>query len=196
MGVTEIVAEIERDTASQVERRLAEADASAEAILAQARARVEADVGDAVVRAEPAVRAATARRTNAARLRLQERRDRLMLSRTTAVHEAAGEQLDDLAAGAEPERWAASLRRLLDEALDIVGPHATVRVRTRDAALVADRARDAGATLERLPDDASPGILAVSADGRLEVDATISGRLDRARLALAESVARELGLGG
>lgn len=196
MGVTEIVAEIERETASEVERRLAEADAAAEAILARARAHVEAEIAEAVVRAEPAARAASARRINAARLRLQERRDQLALSRTTTVHEAAVAELDAIAEGADPGRWSASLRRLLDEALGIVGRRAVVRVRARDAVPLADRVRDAHATLERLPDDAPAGLIAVSSDGRLEVDATIRGRLARARLALAESVARQIGLGG
>jgi vacuolar-type H+-ATPase subunit E/Vma4 len=195
MSVTDIIAGIERETAAKIDRRLAEADATAEAILDQARAGVRARVEDAVVRAEPAIRAATARRTNAARARLQERRDQLTLGRATAVHDAARAQLDAIAAGGDPERWARSLRCLLDEALELVGRQAVVRVRDRDASLIAARVREADASLERLPDDAPAGIVAVSSDGRLEVDATLECRLRRARAGLAESVARQLGLG-
>jgi hypothetical protein len=47
-----------------------------------------------------------------------------------------------------------------------------------------------------LDDDAPAGVVALSADGRLEVAATVPVRLERARVRLAETVAASLGLTG
>jgi vacuolar-type H+-ATPase subunit E/Vma4 len=195
MSVADIVREIEVETAVEIEQRLAEADRRADEIREQARAAVRARVEAAVIRAEPAIRAETARRTNAARQRIRERRAEIALTRTTAVHAAASAQLGAIAAGAEPERWAGSLHRLLDEALELVGPEATVGVRDRDAGSVAVWVDAAGGHLDRLADDAPPGLVARSSDGRIEVDATIQVRLDRAHARLAEWLAQQLGLG-
>lgn len=195
MSVAEIIREIDMETAAEIERRLAEADRRAEAVIEQARADVRTRVEAAVARAEPAIRADSARRTNAASQRLRERRAMVALTRTNAVHAAASAQLDAIAGGAEPERWARSLNRLLEEALELVGPEATVRVRDCDAGAIAARVQAAGGRLERLADSAPAGVVARSSDGRIEVDATIHVRLDRARVRLAEWLARHLGLG-
>jgi vacuolar-type H+-ATPase subunit E/Vma4 len=152
-------------------------------------------VETAVARAEPAIRAETARRTNTARQHVRERRAELALTTTTAVHAAARARLDAIASGDQPERWADALRRLLEEALTLVGPGATIRVRSCDAGIVAAGVQAAGGRLERSPAGSPAGVVARAVDGRIEVDATIDVRLDRAHARLAEYLARTLGLG-
>ena len=126
---------------------------------------------------------------------LRERRAELSLDTTTAVHAAARARLDAIAGGAEPDRWASALGRLLEEALELAGPGATVRVRDCDAGIVAACVEAAGGRLECSPDDSPAGVVARSSDGRIEVDATIPVRLDRAHARLAEWLARQLGIG-
>ncbi|HSL34205.1 MAG TPA: hypothetical protein VK871_11185, partial [Candidatus Limnocylindrales bacterium] len=70
MSSAEIVLEVERETAAEVERILAAADRRATEIEEAARDAVRAKVAQAVARSEPAVRADAGRRANEARLRL------------------------------------------------------------------------------------------------------------------------------
>jgi len=194
MTTAAIVADIERETAAEIDRLLADADARAAAIVAAAHDELRLAVGAACARAEPVARLAGARRANAARLRLLDRRADLAIVRSEAVFDEAGRRLAAIAGGADPGRWAAALDRLVDEALGLAGPGATVVVRQADLPYVADRVR--ARAVVSAADDADPGPRATSADGRLEVDATLASRLERARVRLAEAVAAGLGLGG
>jgi vacuolar-type H+-ATPase subunit E/Vma4 len=195
MSVTNIVRQIEAETAVEIGRRLAEADERAAVVQRRARDAVRARVAAEVARAEPAIRAESARRVNAARQRLRDRRAELALDATAAVYAVAREQLDAIAGGAEPERWANALHALLDETLELVGPEPTVRLRDGDADAVVSRVRAVGGRVERLPGESPAGLVAQSSDGRIEVDATIGIRLDRAHARLAEWLAGQLGLG-
>lgn len=193
MSSAEIVLEVERETAAEVERILAAADRRAAEIEEAARDAVRARVAQAVERSEPAVRADAGRRANEARLRLNERRVDLALARTAAVFDAAATELGEIADGGDRERWSAALGRLAREALELTGPGATVRVRLRDAAAISTVVEAAGGRLEPAAEDVPIGVIAVSADGRIEVDATIPVRLERARSRLAEVVAGSIG---
>lgn len=186
-----------------------EADTEAAAIVAAARVRADGLVGEAraaadarlaaaLARAEPAIRAEAVRRVNAARLRLLERRAELIAGRTAAVFQLAGERLAEIADGAQPERWRAALGRLAAEAIELAGPGAEVDVRVADAGSIAATVEAAGARLVALGPDraagaANPGVVVRSSDGRIEVDATLPARLERARHRLAETVAARLG---
>jgi V/A-type H+-transporting ATPase subunit E len=195
MTTAAIVADIERETASEVARILADAEARAAALVDAARTDLRSAVDAARARAEPAARLDAARRINAARLRLLDRRADLATARSEAVFDAAGRRIEAIAGGADPDRWAAALVRLVGESLDQAGPGATVVVRPADLALVAGWASTADVRVTA-DDDAAAGVRMVSADGRIEIDATLSARLDRARVRLAEAVATRLGLGG
>lgn len=177
---------------------VAAARVRADGLLGEARADADARLTAARARAEPAIRAETVRRVNAARLRLLERRAELVAGRTAAVFQRAGERLAEIADGAEPERWRAALGRLAAEAIELAGPGAEVNVRAADAGWVAATVEAAGARLVALgPDPAAgavpPGVVVRSSDGRIEVDATLPARLERARHRLAETVAVRLG---
>jgi vacuolar-type H+-ATPase subunit E/Vma4 len=194
----EIVREVERETAVEVAAILAAADRRAAEIVETARKAVRARVDTAVARAEPGVRAEAGRRVNEARLRIGERRVELEVARSSAVHAAAAERLGAIvrATGANRDRWAASLVRLTREALELAGPNATIRVRDADAATIRRHVEELGGRLEPIVGDGPDGIVAVSQDGRIEVDARIPARLERARTRLAEALAGSIGLGG
>ncbi len=195
MSSAQIVREVERETAIELDELLSSADERAAAIIESAKAAVRARVEGAIAQAEPAARAEAGRRVNAARSRINQRGVELTLARTAAVHAAASARLEAIADGAEGERWPLALGRLTGEALGFAGPGARVRVRRCDAGVARALVDEYAGSLE-LVDDASAGVLARSADGRIEVDATIQVRLDRARVRLAETVAARLGLGG
>jgi len=175
MSVEAILEQIEADAAAEAAGRLAEARERAVQLIAEAEERSRATVAAACERAEPAIRAEATRMVNAARLRLLERRAELGAAWVEAVFAGAAERLEAVAGGADPARWARALDRLIAEATALAGPDAIVTV-------------ESGA--------GSPGVVARSSDGRVEVDATIAARLDRARTRLAEPVARILGLAG
>ncbi len=192
MSVEAILERVEAEAAAEAARLLGDARNRAASRIDEANEAARAHVAAACERAEPEFRAEAARIVNAARLQLLERRAELAAARSAAVFEAAATTLEAIAGGAE-ERWAASLRRLADEAIGLAGPGARVAVRQRDCALLAERAASHGARLEPIDDRNAPaGILARSADGRIEVDATLPTRLERARVSLAESIARTL----
>ena len=71
-------------------------------------------------------------------------------------------------------------------------PEATVTV--RDVEAISRVAREWQAEVVALADDGDPGLVVTSADGRIEVDARLSVRLERGRTLLAEAVARLLDL--
>jgi vacuolar-type H+-ATPase subunit E/Vma4 len=163
-------------------------------IVAAAQAAADARVVAARSLAEPGVRGEGTRLVNAARLRLLERRAERVAERSAAVFEAASGRLARIADGTEPERWRRALERLAGEALELAGPGAEIRLRATDRGAVAEAAAAAGARVSPLGADAPAGLVVRSADGRLEVDATLDARLGRARLRLADRVAAALGI--
>jgi hypothetical protein len=78
----------------------------------------------------------------------------------------------------------------------MVGPGASVALPGVEAPLVEALVAERRATLQALPAGAPPGPMVRSADGRIEVDATLPTRMGRARVMLAEDVAAALGVGG
>lgn len=195
MGVEEIVAIIEHEAEQEAARILGDAERQAQETVAAAEAGVQARVDAAVERMGPEVRAAAQRRINAVRLRILEDRARADAARLVDVFDAAEVQVRAIAAGADPQRWSSALSALCAEALRSVGQGATVRVRAGDIEAVRNVAEQWRAEVVALGDDMEPGLLVVAQDGRIEVDARLSVRLERARTLLAESVAQVLRLG-
>jgi len=136
------------------------------------------------------------RLVNAARLRLLERRAEHSAAIVAEAFREAEARLDAIAGDPSGERWQRALERLIDEAVGLVGPEAVIRVRAAEAPVVGPIAERLGARLDEDGDpEMPPGVLAWSADGLVDVDATLPSRLGRARTRLAESVARLLGAG-
>lgn len=193
MGVETILALIEHETDAEVDRLLAAARAGADVRVRAAEAAAEATIAEACARAEPRLASDAHRRVNAARLRLMERRAAVAAARVDAAFGLAERRLTAIADGADPERWQAALDRLTREAIAFAGPDAAVEVRDRDAAAIEPSVAALAARLVPTP-DAPAGVVVRSDDRRLEVDATLSVRLARARAAQAEAVAGALGL--
>jgi len=194
MSVEKIIQFIEREAEDEAARIVADAEAEVRGSVATAEAEVEARVVDTLERVGPELRAESRRRVNAVRLRALEERARDDAARLSAVFDAAEERLVGIAAGADEGRWSATLARLCSDALDSVGEGASVAIRSRDAPSIAAVARRWDARVRRLDDATQAGLVATSADGRVEVDASLVVRMERARSLLAESVAQMLAL--
>jgi vacuolar-type H+-ATPase subunit E/Vma4 len=93
----------------------------------------------------------------------------------------------------------------MEETAGLIGPDGVLVVRAVDADAARPAATRLGCRLEvtgadgapgarETPPAPAPGVLGRSADGRVEVDATLPARLERARVHLAEPVARLLGV--
>jgi vacuolar-type H+-ATPase subunit E/Vma4 len=95
----------------------------------------------------------------------------------------------------------------MEETAGLIGPGGVLVVRAVDADAARPTATRLGCRLEVTGAGAAaaqgahgmapapaPGVLGRSADGRVEVDATLPARLERARVRLAEPVARLLGV--
>jgi vacuolar-type H+-ATPase subunit E/Vma4 len=196
MSIAAIVERIDAEAQTEADAILAEADLRAAGLVGAATAERDRRVAAALERAEPGLRADRTRRANAARMRRLDRDASLAATRTARAFELAGARLEAIAAGADPDRWLAALRTLTRAAIAEAGDRAVIRIRVADAAHIEDLVAAAGGRLE-LVDQAGmpPGVIVRSADGRLEIDATLPTRLERARLRLADATARSLGVG-
>ncbi len=194
MGVEDIIAVIAREADEEASRIVDEAERQARQVVAQAEAEVQAQVDAAIERQGAQIRGASQRRVNAARLQILEQRARDDAARLVAVFDAAEEQVIAVASGSDTERWRTAMSALCAEALDAVGTGGLVRVRARDADAISSVAEAAGAEVVLVPDETEPGLVVSSGDARIEVDARLSVRLERARSLLAETVAQRLHL--
>jgi vacuolar-type H+-ATPase subunit E/Vma4 len=192
MSVQAIVRAVEAAAAAEAEGIVAGARADAAAVVSTAQAAADAAVREACDRAEPRFRAEGMRRVNAARLRLLERRAVHSAAQVDAAAEAARVRLTEIAADPAAPRWIGALERLLEETAALVGTDGTLRVRRADVPAARSMAARLGCRVE--PSDGAPGVIGRSADGRVEVDATLPVRLERARIHFAEPVARLLGV--
>lgn len=183
MALDELLAGLAREAAAEREALGASSRAEAARIVAAAHTRCAVERAAALGRLETERREKAA--AEAARVRRATRHD---------VLEARGRFLDRVfaaatarlpRAGGEAE-YLATLPRRLEMALACVGD-APAEIRCRPE--TADRLRKlshgrAGLTV-RADAEAPPGFRVVTADGALEVDATLEGELSRRRAALA-----------
>lgn len=195
MGVEKIIQLIEQEAADEAAMIVADAERDASESVAAAEATVAAQIAEALERLGPEIRAESQRRINAVRLRILEERARDDAERLTAVFDAAQARLEAIADGADAPRWSRAMERLCGDALESVGEGASIAICSRDASAIAEAARRGSAEIVSNPDSAPAGLVVTSHDGRIEVDASLAVRIDRARSLLAEAVARMLMLG-
>ena len=194
MSVEKIIQLIEREAEDEATVIVNDAEREARDSVAAARADIEARVAEALERLGPEIRATSQRRINEVRLHVLEERARDDAARLTAVFDAAESRASEVAEGADERRWWAALEQLCTDALSSVGEEASVAIRSRDTPAVADLASRAKAGVEALADDVPAGLRVISHDGRIEVDARLPVRVERARSLMAERVARALAL--
>ena len=149
----------------------------------------------AVSRAEREYR----RLIQAAEIRLQAELDRMRWGLVESVLRGAKERLQELRD--DPEAYPGLVRRLLSEAVkEIAGERLTVRVRREDyealqeqwESLTVVAAPDKVLTLSKEPFACSGGVLVESEDGRIRMNNTFEGRLERLRPALQRAIVKQL----
>ena len=194
-GGADVLRSIAEEARREGEAALEAADAEGAALIQAARRSVASLVAEALEVADVAARAEAARTVNAARLRLVHRRAELAARRLDEVFAEAARRLDEIASGCDPDRWTRALQALARDGFERAGPGATVEVRPCDVGLLTSAA---GPNVHIVGTLHVPGVRVRSADGRDEIDATLAGRLARARSAMADRVAGtlELGFGG
>lgn len=185
----ELIAALERKARAQAEEILSEARAEAGRIRDDAEREVDRRVAPGLAEKEAAWRAAASRRVAGARragarvvLRARER----LLDR---VFERARAHLDEAARGGT---YRAGLAERLQRALSYpAGPAEIACAPALVDAIAEALAGSDEVTVEADP-SIGPGFLVRGADGSVEIDETLSGRLDRARPALSIHVVRRL----
>jgi len=98
------------------------------------------------------------------------------------------------------KRYEEALARLVSEGVDVIGPRATVRCRSKDQKAVSAAIRKLGGGQSRLTIDDEPietlgGVVMSSADGSVRFDNTFEARLERMRPALRMVVSTALTAG-
>ncbi|MEX1173420.1 MAG: V-type ATP synthase subunit E family protein [Chloroflexota bacterium] len=200
MGVDAIVRLIEAEAAAEAERIIATARDQAAGLVDAAEASVVARVREAGERAEPTYRAEAMRLVNAARLRSLERRAAQAASLVDEVMAGAQQRLAAIVAE-RGDRWRSALDRLIAETVKLVGSDAEILVRGADVEIARPTVERLGCRIGEIEidgpgdrDGLSAGVVGRSADDRIEVDATLAARLERARTNLSEPIARLLGV--
>jgi vacuolar-type H+-ATPase subunit E/Vma4 len=188
-GEDEVLRSIVDEARREAEAVLAAADARAMAIVEEARGLVAARLASALEAAEAEAHADAARLVNRARLRLVHRRAELAARRLDEAFDEARRRLEAIAAGGDPPRWARALAALASDGCERVGGAVVIEVRPCDLALLDPPPPGVAQVLGTLP---VAGVRVRSVDGRDEIDATLDGRLARARLTLADQVATAL----
>jgi vacuolar-type H+-ATPase subunit E/Vma4 len=194
MGSAEILRAIADDTDREVARLLDDATARATEIVATARRAAQARVDEAVTAADPELRAEASRTINAARVEMLHARAAASAARLAAAFELAERRLPGTWKSGD-SRWRAALLGLAGDALSATGAGSTLTARPIDC----DRLRPllSRGVAEIISDSGLPaGVIARSADGRVEVDATVTSRLAGARRLLAEEVVALLEVAG
>lgn len=206
MSVAEIVRVVEASAEAEADGIVASARSEAAARVGLAEAAAVARVRGACERAEPGYRAEAMRLVNTARLRLLERRAVRSAALVEMAAEAAAARLVLIATERGGVRWTRALTQLLEETAGMVGSGGVLAVRPIDFDTARSTAAGLSCRLEPMgcvsvPSASDPtwgvpvpGVVGRSADGRVEIDATLPARLDRARIHLAEPVARLLGV--
>ena len=193
MGAEDIVRAICDETAQEVDSVLSDARREARRILADARRSARQRIATALAQVDPELAAESARKVNAVRLELLHSRAQLSAERLDAVFAEAERRLCTIAAAGGP-RWHRALTRLAGEGIEACGAGSTAWVRPADLTLPGCQQSTMNALGNVCADeDQLPGVVTRSADGRVEVDATLPVRLARSRVILAERLASVLG---
>jgi vacuolar-type H+-ATPase subunit E/Vma4 len=179
-----LLASLEREADAEIARTLAEAQAAAAALTAEAEVRLAARRDTTVRRSTETRRAALERSLADARRTARERvltARALMLDRVFA---ALADALPDVGRGAA---YQASLAAELREALAFTrDPCLAVRCAPAVAPALRREIARAERTVAIRPDpQVAGGFVLASGDGRLEVDATLTTRLEQRRRGLA-----------
>jgi len=188
---SELVAILERESAAEIERILAEARERAAQVTAEARRQAEDQLQAARERAEGERKAALARAGSAAQVRaaalVLRAKDRAIAEVFTRAEAELRRIQQDKA------RYAAALRALIREAATGLNGRLVVEVHPEDQDLSKRAVRDLGLDADVATSaDVSGGVRVFTADRRFVVENTLASRVERVRPVLASEVARLL----
>jgi len=185
------VAILEKESAAEIERILAEARERAAQITAEARRQAAEHLQAARQRSEGERKAALARAASSAQVRA-----------AALVLQAKDRALAEVFSRAEAElqriqqdraRYAAALRALMREAAVGLSGRLVVEVHPDDRDLARQIARDLGIDAEvAAAPDVSGGVRVATLDRRFVVENTLSSRIERVKPVLASEVAAVL----
>lgn len=183
-----LVAEIDREAEAQRQSILEEARGKAAGIATAAEARIQAAREAAHRLTEKRARVDEDRLLGQARLDAQAERQRGLRSIYQRVFARARERVSGLAASS---RYAAALKALVAEALDLIPQASQLSVAASDAELCRRILRELGGSCRVEGRELPAGsVIASTADGKVQVDNSLGVRLSSAEEALETQITR------
>ena len=185
---SELVAILEKESAAEAERVLAEARAKAEQIAAEARRAAQEQLEAARARVDSERKAALARASSAAQVRASAL---VLQAKDRAISEVFSRAEAELARLQQDKtRYAGVLRALIREASAGLGGRTVVEVHPDDRDLARQAVRELGLDAEAATaDDVRGGARVVTADRRFVVENTLASRIERVKPVLTSEVA-------
>ncbi len=182
MGLKEILEDIDRKTGSEVEAILQKADQETKRIRDDAESRARENEQKMTERTEKEAEQIMLRETSKANIAAKMNYD---LAANGKIESAIGGIPERLNKYTKSARYKKLLNLLASKAADRLGIDCTILVREEDAQLLK---QDAGFRIGTASGRVSGGLIAVSADGKMEVDYT----LDALLVKLHDRVAQKL----
>lgn len=188
---SELVAILEKESAAEVERVLAEARERAEQITAEARRAAQERLAAARAQVENERKAAMARATSAAQVRAAAKVLQAKDAALAEVFQAAEAELARVQQ--DRTRYAGVLRALIREAAAGFSGRIVVEAHPDDRDLVRQAVKDLGLDAEVAgAADVRSGVRVATPDRRFTVENTLASRIERARPVLSTEVAAML----
>lgn len=188
---SELIAILEKEAASEIERVLTEAREQAQRVVAEAEADAEAIRTTAAQRADAERKTAQTRAQSAAQLKAA---SLVLQAKDAAIGEVFEKAHADLVKTAHDRAGYQHLLRALikEAAAELSGP-LVIEANPADADAARAAARELGLDAEVKPSpDVSGGVVLQTADGRFTVQNTLASRLERVKPVLVTEVANLL----
>jgi len=185
---SELVAILEKEAASEIDRILGEARAQAERLVAEAKQEAQEYLTAQRQQLEAERKAAEVRALSAAQVRASAL---VLQAKDEALHEVLSVAEEELARVQQDKiRYGPILRGLIREASGALSGRMTVETNPKDLDLVKQAVRDLKLDAEvKAADDISGGVRLISDDGRFIVENTLTSRVERVKTLLAPEIA-------
>jgi len=185
---SELVAILEKEAASEIDRILGEARSQAERLVAEAKQEAQEYLTTQRQQLEAERKAAEVRALSAAQVRASAL---VLQARDEAIHEVFRIAEEELARLQQDKvRFGPIVRGLIKEASGALSGRITVEANPKDLDLVKQAVRDLKLDAEvKAADDVSGGVRLGSGDGRFIVENTLTSRVERVKTFLAPEIA-------
>ena len=185
---SELVAILEKEAASEIDRILGEARSQAERLVAEAKQEAQEYLTTQRQQLEAERKAAEVRALSAAQVRASAL---VLQARDEAIHEVFRIAEEELARLQQDKvRFGPIVRGLIKEASGALSGRITVEANPKDLDLVKQAVRDLKLDAEvKAADDVSGGVRLIAADSRFIVENTLASRVERVKTLLAPEIA-------